>query len=140
LRFLVVATRSGQGREEYGNLIGHPSTCPLGHKHHGNGYCVYTGNYRAGMFYGYGEFVCISGPYYKGEWKSGERHGKVSVFFCLFFVSFFLFQLHPSHAWFESVHPRPVACYTIVCVSFLILSVHAHRGRCTTSRRARWAT
>jgi hypothetical protein len=76
---LCTICRHGPGREEFGNLIGLPSCCPLGYKHHGNGYCVYTGQYRAGEFHGEGELVCVLGPKYKGEWRDGQRHGKVST-------------------------------------------------------------
>lgn len=58
-------------------MSGIPLVCPLGHTHKGNGFCIYTGKYRAGLFHGQGEFRCISGQWYKGNWCDGKRHGQV---------------------------------------------------------------
>jgi hypothetical protein len=68
--------RSGTGKEQFGNLIGIPSVCPLGYRHYGAGYCTYSGQFQAGLFCGRGEFVCQSGPRYSGEWKMGRRSGQ----------------------------------------------------------------
>lgn len=70
--------RSGRGNEQFGNLLGIDFVCPLGHKHQGIGYCTYAGRYRAGLFHGYGEFICMAGPWYKGEWARGKRNGQVT--------------------------------------------------------------
>jgi len=67
--------RYGQGREEFGNVLDKPFTCPMGHRHKGQGYCVYTGKFARDFFHGQGEFVCCDGRKYIGEWKNGTKDG-----------------------------------------------------------------
>lgn len=67
--------------EQFGNTLGVPFVCPLGNKHPGHGFCSYTGKYRCNLFHGYGEFQCIQGPYYKGDWFKGLKHGKGEQYF-----------------------------------------------------------
>lgn len=73
--------RSGRGMEEIGNNVGITYICPLGNKHFGAGHCTYNGSYLQGLFHGYGEFQCISGPAYKGEWKRGKKDGQGEMIF-----------------------------------------------------------
>ena len=73
--------RRGKGTEEIGNSVGIDFTCVLGKKHSGTSYCHYAGNYRSGLFHGFGEFRCYTGQYYKGEWKEGKRHGQGEMFY-----------------------------------------------------------
>eukprot|EP01038_Epipyxis_sp_PR26KG_P005293 gene5293-7355_t len=68
--------KHGMGVEHFGNEFGIDYICPLGYKHIGTGYCTYTGQHRLGFFHGQGEFMCSSGPYYKGEWFFGMKHGQ----------------------------------------------------------------
>lgn len=75
----LISIRSGVGSEQFGNLIGMSSCCPLGFKHHGNGYCTFKGSYRSGFFYGQGEFKCLAGPWFKGDWRMGKRCGQVRI-------------------------------------------------------------
>lgn len=72
-------TKHGKGREEFGNELGIKFCCPLGYWHAGNNYCVYTGDYAMGLFHGEGEFKCQAGPYYKGQWCRGKKHGQGEV-------------------------------------------------------------
>ncbi|RYH31832.1 hypothetical protein EON65_01785 [archaeon] len=71
--------RQGKGVEEFGNLVGVDFSCPLGSKHSGAGFCTYKGEYRQGLFHGTGEFCCQAGPYYKGQWFRGKKHGEVCL-------------------------------------------------------------
>lgn len=36
----------------------------------------YNGNWKDGMYHGYGECTWPDGHLYKGEWKEGKTHGK----------------------------------------------------------------
>lgn len=74
----MLFSRNGNGKEQIGNTVGIEYVCPLGCKHSGAGYCVYTGSYSRGLFHGYGELQCVTGRYYKGEWCRGDQHGQVS--------------------------------------------------------------
>jgi hypothetical protein len=76
---LLSLFRSGQGSEEIGNVVGVEFMCPLGNKHSGYAFCRYTGEYRQGLFHGYGEFTCSAGPWYKGRWYLGKKHGQVII-------------------------------------------------------------
>lgn len=73
---LIPHHRSGKGIESFGNLVGVPYTCPLGNKHAGVGFCVYTGEYKQGLFHGVGNMCCMTGQYYKGQWQRGKKHGE----------------------------------------------------------------
>jgi hypothetical protein len=72
-------TRSGKGEEQFGNTVGIPFICPLGCKHGGSGYCTYVGDYRQGLFHGYGELKCMSGLWYKGQFRRGKKEGQVCI-------------------------------------------------------------
>jgi len=67
--------------ETFGNNIGIRYECPMGRRHSGMGFCTYKGGYKCGFFHGRGEFVCIDGRKYEGEWLKGKRHGKGRQFF-----------------------------------------------------------
>jgi hypothetical protein len=66
----------GQGVEEFGNKLGMLYTCPAGHRHQGDGFCIYTGDYQRGEFHGRGELKCIDGRSYCGEWEHSKRCGE----------------------------------------------------------------
>jgi hypothetical protein len=70
---------NGKGIEEFGNAVGETFVCALGCKHAGGGYCTYSGEYRQGLFHGFGEFKCQLGISYKGQWFRGKKHGKVCI-------------------------------------------------------------
>ena len=72
--------RDGHGTEEYGNLSGVPYVCPLGYRHPGAGHCRYVGDWKNSQFHGCGEFTCVDGRYYKGEWVQGKPHGPGELF------------------------------------------------------------
>lgn len=59
-------------------MLGTTFQCPLGNKHYGIGFCVYSGDFCRGFFHGEGEVQCMSGQYYRGKWKYGKKHGEVS--------------------------------------------------------------
>jgi hypothetical protein len=73
--------RSGHGQEQIGNLLGNMYYCPLGNKHYGVGFCTYIGEYKQGLFHGYGETNCMSEQYYKGQWQCGKKHGMGEQYF-----------------------------------------------------------
>ena len=55
--------------------------CPVGHRHMGDGFCTYTGDFVRGEFHGRGEFRCCDGRSYSGGWVRGKKHGEgVQVF------------------------------------------------------------
>lgn len=68
--------RHGVGKEVFGNLLGIPYCCPMGRRHPGQGFCLYTGSWTAGAFNGIGEFLCCDGRTYQGDWRLGKRHGQ----------------------------------------------------------------
>ena len=65
------------GTEQFGNMYGVRFVCPINATHKGEGYCVYSGQWSAGLFHGIGQFKCCDGRVYRGEWTRGQRHGKV---------------------------------------------------------------
>lgn len=67
--------------EHIGNLVGMDYICPLGNKHYGTGFCVFTGSFAQGLFYGQGVIQCITGQYYRGEWRRGKKHGQGEQYF-----------------------------------------------------------
>lgn len=67
--------KHGHGVQNFGNKLGIPYICPMGHRHAGNGFCVYTGSWKADYFEGEGEFSCVDGRVYKGSFSKGQRHG-----------------------------------------------------------------
>jgi hypothetical protein len=69
--------RCGQGIEEYGNRLGVVYVCPAGHRHLGDGFCVYTGDFLRNEFHGRGELKCVDGRSYSGQWTEGKREGEV---------------------------------------------------------------
>lgn len=77
----VNGLRSGKGVEHFGNMVGLTFYCPLGCKHAGVGFCVYTGEYKQGLFHGFGEMRCMNGQLYKGMWSRGKKHGEGEFFF-----------------------------------------------------------
>jgi len=110
--------RGGEGLEEFGNMIGEIFICPLGYKHSGAGYCIYTGSYTSGYFHGHGEFKCQAGPFYKGQWKMGKKNGKVSVvMFYVNIISIILF-LSPY-----MIHPI-IIMFNISIVTIIIIQYH----------------
>ena len=77
--FIFVINRHCEnGREEFGNILDQDYICPLGHKHAGQGYCIYTGDFERDYFHGNGEFICLDGRRYKGEYRNNKRHGQVN--------------------------------------------------------------
>mmetsp|Transcript_28230 Transcript_28230/g.62535 ORF Transcript_28230/g.62535 Transcript_28230/m.62535 type:complete len:300 (-) Transcript_28230:97-996(-) len=73
--------KTGEAKEQFGNLLGIPFDCPLGYKHNGTGHCHYAGVYRGGMFHGHGVFTCQQGPWYKGNWNGGKRDGQGEMYY-----------------------------------------------------------
>ena len=67
--------RSGLGREQYGNIMGIVFLCPMGFRHKGDGYCVYTGEFRRDHWHGEGEYKCCNGRTFKGNFRWGKKHG-----------------------------------------------------------------
>lgn len=74
--------KHGRGNEQWGNLRGESYRCGLGFKHQGRGYCRYSGNYQDDAFHGLGDFTCLDGRAYSGEWRRGKRHGKGCQVMC----------------------------------------------------------
>ena len=82
--FHTNAHRHGQGREEFGNVLGIKYTCPMGHHHQGVGYCIYVGSYDRGLFHGLAELTCLDGRKYAGDWMRGKKHGKVCIYIYIY--------------------------------------------------------
>ena len=49
--------------------------CPMGFRHKGDGYCVYTGEFRRDHWHGEGEYKCCNGRTFKGNFRWGKKHG-----------------------------------------------------------------
>lgn len=64
--------------EEFGNKLGFPFVCPAGHRHKGEGFCVYSGTYVRNEFHGVGEIKCYTGRSYKGNFVHGKMEGEVT--------------------------------------------------------------
>lgn len=58
-------------------MQGEEYICPMGNRHVGEGFCIYSGSYVNNYFDGEGEFICQDGRCYRGCWKKGKRHGQV---------------------------------------------------------------
>ena len=73
--------KHGRGIEEFGNKMGIVFVCPAGHRHNGDAFCTYTGEYAGGEFHGRGELKCCDGRSYNGGWSKGKKDGEgVQVF------------------------------------------------------------
>lgn len=71
--------RSGVGSEEFGNTAGVTFRCPMGVKHHGDGFCVYTGERVHFDFCFISSLFLISAPSLTGQFQTGYFHGHNSI-------------------------------------------------------------